>query len=99
MDFRLEKQPSKKDEAARDAIILACASRQYFAAPLKNTNARPLLWTTNLMAPEAYILHDALEGWTRGESDEQIRQRAAQAYSKYQRISLKSAQNLLVTGW
>jgi hypothetical protein len=99
MDFALENQPAKKDDAERDAIVLACASRNYFSAPLKKTSAHPLLWTSNLMAPEAYILHDALEGWTRGETDEQIRNRAAAAYAKYQRISLKSAQNLLVTGW
>jgi hypothetical protein len=99
MDFKLANQPPKKDDDKRDAIILACASRNYFSAPLRNTSAKPLLWTSNLMAPEAYILHDALEGWTRGESDEQVRNRAAAAYSKYQKISLKSAQNLLVTGW
>ena len=99
MDFDLENQPSKKDDNRREAIILACASRNYFSAPLKKTSAAPLLWTSNLMAPEAYILHDALEGWTQGESDEQIRTRAAAAYSKYQKISLKSARNLLVTGW
>ena len=99
MDFDLENQPSKKDDNRREAIILACASRNYFAAPLKKTSATPLLWTSNLMAPEAYILHDALEGWTQGETDEQIRTRAAAAYSKYQKISLKSAKNLLVTGW
>jgi hypothetical protein len=99
MDFKLDRQPVKADEEKRDAIVLACASRQYFAAPLRQTGAKPLLWTSNLMAPEAYILHDALEGWTRNETDEQIRLRAAQAYSKYQKISLKSAQNLLVTGW
>jgi hypothetical protein len=99
MDFALENQPAKKDDDTRDAVILACASRNYFSAPLKKTSARPLLWTSNLMAPEAYILHDALEGWTRGESDEQIRARAASAYAKYQRISLKAARNLLVTGW
>lgn len=99
MDFTLENQPAKRDDDPRDAIILACASRGYFSAPLKKTSAKPLLWTSNLMAPEAYILHDALEGWTRGESDEQVRTRAAAAYSKYQKISLKSAQNLLVTGW
>lgn len=99
MDFKLETQPVKKDDNKRDAIILACASRNYFSAPLRNTSARPLLWTTNLMAPEAYILHDALEGWAGNESDEQIHMRAAAAYAKYQRISVKSAQNLLVTGW
>lgn len=99
MDFSLENQPAQKDDDAREAIILACASRNYFSAPLKKTSARPLLWTSNLMAPEAYILHDALEGWTRGESDAEIRNRAAAAYAKYQKISVRAAQNLLVTGW
>jgi len=99
MDFALEDQPAKMDDAERDAVVLACASRSYFSAPLKKTSAAPLLWTSNLMAPEAYILHDALEGWTRGESAEQVRTRAAAAYAKYQKISVKSARNLLVTGW
>lgn len=99
MDFRFDKEIVKKDNNNRDAIILACASRQYFTAPLKKTNAVPVLWTSNLMAPEAYILHDAVEGWIKGETHEQIRTRGAAAYAKYQRISLKSARNLLVTGW
>jgi len=99
MDFELENQPAKKDDAPRDAVVLACASRNYFSAPLRKTSARPLLWTSNLMAPEAYILHDSLEGWTRGETAENIRTRAAAAYAKYQKISVKAAQNLLVTGW
>jgi len=99
MDFDLENQPVKKDNEKREAVILACASRNYFAKPLRKTSAAPLLWTTNLMAPEAYILHDALEGWAKGEDAAKVRVRAAAAYAKYQRISLKSAQNLLVTGW
>ncbi|HRH41924.1 MAG TPA: hypothetical protein PKY82_09790 [Pyrinomonadaceae bacterium] len=99
MDFKLEKEIVKKDEANRDAIVLACASRNYFGEHLKKTNAKPLLWTSNLMAPEAYILHDALEGWIRGETDEQVQTRAATAYAKFQKISVKSAGKLLVTGW
>ena len=99
MDFDLKNQPVKKDDEKREAVILACASRNYFAKPLRKTSATPLLWTTNLMAPEAYILHDALEGWTKGEDAAKVRVRAAAAYAKYQKISLKSAQNLLVTGW
>ncbi len=99
MDFDLETQPQKRDDEKRDAVILACASRNYFAKPLKKTGANPLLWTSNLMAPEAYILHDAIEGWVRNENAQQIRVRAASAYAKYQKISQKSAQNLLVTGW
>lgn len=99
MDFKLEKEISPKDKEKRDAIILACASRNYFGEHLKKTSAKPLLWTSNLMAPEAYILHDALEGWIRGETDSQIQNRAASAYAKFQKISVKSASKLLVTGW
>jgi hypothetical protein len=33
------------------------------------------------------------------ETDEQIRVRAAKAYSQYQRIGLKSASSLFATGW
>jgi hypothetical protein len=99
MDFKFERELIKKDEVQRDAIILACASRNYFAEHLKKTNAQPLVWTSNLMAPESYILHDALDGWIIGETNVQIQTRAAAAYAKYQKISLKSAQKLLVTGW
>lgn len=99
MDFELETSPGKKDDDKRDAVILACASRNYFAKHLKKTGANPLLWTSNLMAPEAYILHDALEGWINNETAQQIQIRAAAAYAKYQKIGQKSAQKLLVTGW
>lgn len=99
MDFKFERELVKKDENKRDAIILACASRNYFGEHLKKTNANPLLWTSNLMAPEAYILHDALDGWVIGENPTQIQTRAATAYAKFQKISVKSAQKLLVTGY
>jgi hypothetical protein len=99
MDFKFERELIKKDEDKRDAIILACASRQYFGGHLKKTNANPVVWTSNLMAPEAYILHDALDGWVNGETNEQIQLRAASAYAKFQKISVKSAKNLLVTGY
>jgi hypothetical protein len=99
MDFQLASFPKKRDEEKRDAIILACASKSYFAEPLRVTGARALVWTTNLMAPEAYVLSAAIDGWLNRETDEQIRVRAAQAYSQYQRISFKSASRLFATGW
>ncbi|MGD9587495.1 MAG: hypothetical protein AB7Q37_09790 [Pyrinomonadaceae bacterium] len=100
MDFKYDGETLRNvDGGKREAIILACASRNYFSKHLKPTGSTPLLWTTNLMAPEAYILHDAIEGWARRESNEQIRSRAAAAYAKYQRISKKAAEGLLVTGW
>jgi hypothetical protein len=99
MDFNLSSQVKQQDDKHRDAIMLCCASKNYFAAPLKATGANPLLWTTNLMAPEAYVLQAAINGWLQDESGEQIRMRAAQAYNKYQRCGLKAARNLFSSSW
>jgi len=99
MDFELPESFINTDNQQRDVIILACISRNYFSPHLKAANINPLVWTTGLMCPEAYTLHDAITGFINDESDEKIRTRAALAYSKYQRCSEKAARNLLVTGW
>jgi hypothetical protein len=99
MDFKLTAPPKRQDNEERGAIILACASKSYFTEVLRKTGARPVVWTTNLMAPEAYILAAAIEGWLRKETDEQIRTRAARAYNQYQHCGERSANNLFATGW
>ncbi|MGD0693736.1 MAG: hypothetical protein ABSB82_02660 [Terriglobia bacterium] len=99
MDFHLPRFSSKKNEIHRDAIILACASKQYFAEALSVSGAFPLLWTTGLMAPEAYTLKSALDGWINHESNEQVRERAAVTYDKYQKCGLRGARRLFATGW
>jgi hypothetical protein len=83
MDFQLPALPERRDDVRRDAVILACVSKRYFAPALKETGAHPLVWTTNLMAPEAYVLKAALDGWLAGEGGESIRLRAAKAYDRY----------------
>ncbi|MDR0233157.1 MAG: hypothetical protein LBI82_13745 [Dysgonamonadaceae bacterium] len=99
MDFQLSETYSNTDNKKRDVIILACYSKRFFSPHLKTANVNPLVWTTNLMCPEAYTLHDALAGYVNSESNEKIRERAAAAYSKYQNCSLKAAKGLLVTDW
>lgn len=99
MDFKLDSHPKRRDDRERRAIILACASRQYFSLALQQSGATPLLWTTNLMAPEAYVLSAAIDGWMKKETDEQIRVRAADAYNKYQNCGVKAARALFATGW
>ena len=56
MYFQLNGAPKPRDKRERQAIVLACASKQFFSQNIKSTGAHPLLWTTNLMAPEAYVL-------------------------------------------
>ena len=99
MDFKLPRVARQKNARPRQAIILACASKSYFSESLRASGAYPLLWTTNLMAPEAYTLKSALDGWILGESNEQVRARAAAAYDKYQKCGINAARRLLVSGW
>jgi hypothetical protein len=99
MDFELDDSFENFDEGKRDCIILACISRKYFTAHLKPTSTYPLLWTTGLMCPEAYTLHDAIGSYINNQSPEYIRNKAADAYAKYQKCSQKAARALLVTGW
>lgn len=99
MDFRLPLALSKQDEVPRKAIILACASRQYFHELLTASGAYPLLWTNGLMAPEAYTLESALDTWIEGRTGQDIRESAAVAYNKYQKCGLRGARKLFATGW
>jgi len=99
MDFALEKTFQGVGEEKREAMVLACASKSFFAAGLRPTGAQPLLWTTGLMAPEAYTLRAAVEGWIAGETGEEIRERAAGAYAKYQKIGVAGARRLFASGW
>lgn len=99
MDFKLNEPYTNTDGKKRDVIILACYSKSYFAPHLQQANVNPLVWTTGLMAPEAYTIHDALSARLNNAGNEAIRTRAAQAYARYQKCSEKAARGLLVTGW
>lgn len=99
MDFRLPSVPRKRNETRREAVILACASKQFFAEPLRTAGAYPLLWTTGLMAPEAYTLKSALDSWIGREGNDQVRESAAVAYDKYQKCGMRGARRLFATGW
>lgn len=99
MDFSLDAYPRRSDGKKRDVVILACASKNYFAKPIRETGANPLLWTTGLMAPEAYVLKAAVDGWMLKENGENVRKRAAAAYNKYQKCGSNAALRLFSSGW
>lgn len=97
MDFEIDKKFINTDNKKRSVIILACYSKKYFSPHLVSANVNPLVWTTHLMAPEAYTIHDAISGYLNNETNEQIRNRAALAYKKHQKCGLKAAKNLWLT--
>jgi len=94
MDFNIDAKTLTRGVQGRQAIILACMSKQYFQPWLAYLKAKSLLLTTNLMCPEAYTLHAALDAWIAGKSGNTIKERAAQAYNRYQKCGMKAARNL-----
>ncbi len=99
MDFEVNITYNKTTEKKKDVIILACFSRNYFSPEIRKANANPILWTTHLMAPEAYTLKAAIDGWVNNENGQQIDERAAQTYNKYQKCGIRGARNLFTTGY
>lgn len=99
MDFQIKRVVGATATKTRMVIVLACASKSFFTPYLKDTHATPLLWTTGLMAPEAYTLKAAVDGWIANEDGESVRERAARAYDQYQHCGLRAAQRLFASGW
>mgnify|MGYP000684045765 CR=1 FL=1 len=99
MDAHLPKLPQDKDSTITPAILLCCIANDYFGPALKAAGAYPLVWTTGLMAPEAYTLEYAIHAWLKDGSNQDVRQAAAEAYHHYQKCGLRAARNLLVTGF
>lgn len=86
-----------------DSIVLSCLSEGYFDGRLRRAGSRPFLLTSQLMYPGAFLFHDAIEGWLKNETPAQIRDRAALAYVKNQKISIKAARGVFAElpaeGW
>ncbi|WP_378176854.1 hypothetical protein [Aquimarina sp. SS2-1] len=99
MDFGVDITYENSVSTTRDVMILACYSKAFFSPEISKAKANPVLWTTHLMAPEAYTLKAAIDGWLIGESGKQIDERAAQSYHKYQKCGIRGARNLFTTGF
>lgn len=99
MDFSIDISYKPITNKQRDVIILACYSKPYFSPEIRQANANPILWTTHLMAPEAYTLKAAIDGWILNETGQAIDERAAQTYNTYQKCGIRGARNLFTTGF
>jgi hypothetical protein len=99
MDFYdLSFEPTA-DEKQREVAVIGCASKDYFNPHLIMVKGYPLLMTTNLMAPEAYVLEGVIDSWAMGTDGAEIRRSAGAAYHKYQKCGLTGATKLFSTGW
>ena len=91
--------PKESHPVAKEAVTVACASFSYFEDYFKKVNAYPLLNTTNLLAPEAYVLEEVFDAWALLKDEKAIHHAAGSAYNKYQKCGLKGAKRLFKPGW
>lgn len=94
MDFSTVFPPSQRAGALVPVTVLCCKSNAYFTAQLGGAGGRPLVMTTQFMYPGSFLLHAMLEGWLAGESAPALKERAAAAYARNQKISVKAARGV-----
>jgi len=97
MDYDINPFKFGSDGTTRDAIMLGCATAEYYRSLLKKVGASPILLTTNLMAPEAYTLDAAIDAYLQEKNLPAIHEAAAQAYHQYQKCGIKGARRLFTT--
>ncbi|MFH2045981.1 MAG: hypothetical protein ABIK92_12635 [Pseudomonadota bacterium] len=91
MDFDLPKSiKSDKQVKTPDCIVLCCKSEQYFKSRIVSAGGRPVLLTTQLMYPGAFILRAAADSWLVGKNRSAIRESAGIAYAQNQKLSKKA---------
>ncbi len=91
MDFNLPK-PIKSDKRVKtpDSVVLCCKSEQYFKSRVEAAGGRPILLTTQLMYPGAFIVHAVVDTWLKGQNRSVIRESAGIAYARNQKLSKKA---------
>lgn len=88
------------DKRPKDAMIIACYSTSYFRPYLQRSGGYPLVTTTGLLAPEAYVIHAAIENWALQKSEKEIRIAAGDAYyAKHPSSTQGGCRGLFRTGW
>jgi hypothetical protein len=89
---------SSEGDHPESAVVLACLSHRYFAAPLASAACPPLITTSSLMAPEAYSLDVILRSWAAGDPPRVVRDKAGDAYARYQRIARGAGRGVFIAG-
>ena len=87
------------DNIQRDAVVIACSSMYDFNERLKYLNTYPLVMTTNLLYPGAFVLEGVINSWVLQKSEELIRQSAGDEYHRVKKCGINGARNLFSTGW
>ncbi len=83
----------------KDAVAIGCTSNAFFKPYFLEARAYPLVMTTGLMYPGAFILDDIIQKWAVNASDLEIRYAAGDAYNRIMKCGQRGGRNLFSTGW
>ena len=98
MDFWADTVYAQKSRL-KDAVVVACASRDYFNPYFVQTNSYPLVGTTSLLWPGAMCLDRVISNWAFIRSDEEIKNSAGDAYNDVKECGQQAARNMFYSGW
>lgn len=98
MDMYVE-EFQNTDNIQKDAVVIACSSMYDFNERLKLLRAYPLVMTTNLLYPGAFVMEGVINNWALMKTDEEIRLSAGDAYNRVKQCGVNGARNLFSTGW
>ncbi len=87
------------DKKERDAAVIACISKDYFLDYFMCSRSYPLVTTTSLLPPEAYVAEGVINSWANMKTDEEIRRSAGDAMARVHKKSQKAMRRMFATGW
>jgi len=98
MDSQIE-VIKNRDGVEKDAAVIACISHNYFTERFRYLKAYPLVLTTSLLPPEAYVVSAIIDNWALQNEEELIRTSAGEAMARIHKIAVKPCVNMFKTGW
>jgi hypothetical protein len=100
MDESTKFEKATSQTRPKDAVSISCASSGYFKVKYLETNSYPLVHTTNLLYPGAFILEGIINAWAMLESDIECKKAAGKAYYEHKpKSGPNGSQNLFDYGW
>jgi hypothetical protein len=100
MDETTNYTEANQNTKPKDAVSISCVSTSYFKEHYTKTNSYPLVHTTGLLYPGAFILRNIIDQWAMLKSDKDCKVAAGKAYYEHKPNSgPNGSQNLFNFGW
>lgn len=83
----------------KEAVSISCFSHNYFTYGYERVGAYPLVHTTGLLYPGAFIVDAIIDKWAIGKHEADMRISAGEAYNREMKCGRSAGINLFKAGW